>query len=90
MKTHIALFFTLLFIAIGCSIAYFCLENHESYSKEEVAFTIDKPYLATIKGLATKNSLEKMVEENDGMLVYKNWESFDVEVPHTCKQMLYR
>jgi hypothetical protein len=81
MKTYITLFFMLVFVVIVLSIGYLCLENYESYSKEEVAFTIDKPYLATVKGLATKNSLEKMVEENDGMLVYKNWESFDIEVP---------
>jgi hypothetical protein len=77
MKKYIAILSLLLIIIIG----YFCIENHESYSKEEITFTIDKPYLSTVKGLATKNSLEKMVEENDGMLVYKNWENFDIEVP---------
>lgn len=61
--------------------AFLSLKNHESNSKEEVFFTIDKPYLAVVKDLATKNSLEKMVQEHNGVITDKNWENFTVEVP---------
>jgi hypothetical protein len=42
---------------------------------------VESPYLAVIKGMATKNSLEKIIEENNGVVKNKNWESFQVEVP---------
>jgi hypothetical protein len=34
-----------------------------------------------VKELATKNSLEKMVQENDGSVQSKEWEFFNVEIP---------
>ena len=60
---------------------YFCMQIHESHSSEEIEFTIEKPYLQVIKGLATKNSLEKIVEDSDGVVTNKNWENFNVEIP---------
>lgn len=66
-------------ILIACG--YFCMQIHESHSSEEIEFTIEKPYLQVIKGLATKNSLEKIVEDSDGTVTQKHWENFEVEVP---------
>lgn len=66
-------------ILIACG--YLSLEVHESQSTEQIEFTIDKPYLQVIKGMATKNSLEKIVEENEGAVTKKNWENFNVEIP---------
>lgn len=60
---------------------YLCLENHESKSIEQTEFTIEKPYLQTVKALATKNSLERIVEESDGKVTEKKWDNFNVEVP---------
>lgn len=66
-------------IVIACG--YFCMEVHESNSTEQIDFTIDKPYLQVVKGLATKNSLEKIVEDSDGVIEKKNWKNFNVEIP---------
>lgn len=76
-KTILPVLFLLLVFLIG----YLCLENHESRSSEKIEFFIDKPYLAVIKGMATKNSLEKIVEDSDGVVTNKNWDHFQVEVP---------
>ena len=61
--------------------SYFSLQNHESLSEERIEFFMNKPYVAVVKELATKNSLEKMVQENDGFVKSKEWEFFNVEVP---------
>jgi hypothetical protein len=61
--------------------AYFCIINHESRTELECEFIIDKPYILVVKSLATKNSMEKMIQENEGVITYKNWENFNVEVP---------
>jgi hypothetical protein len=76
-KTILPVLFFLLIFLIG----YLCLESHESQSSTNTEFFIDKPYLAVIKGMATKNSLEKIVEDNDGVVTNKNWDHFQVEVP---------
>ncbi len=68
-------------IALLFTAGYFCLKVHESESVETSDFVIESPYLLVIKGLASKNSLEKIVEENDGVVKNKNWDSFQVEVP---------
>jgi hypothetical protein len=62
-------------------IGYLCLEKHESHSVETTEFTIEKPYLGVVKELATKNSLERMVQDSNGTITEKNWENFEVEVP---------
>jgi hypothetical protein len=72
---------TLTITVIFLTSAFFSLKNHESNSTEEICFTIDKPYIAVVKDLATKNSLEKMVEDHEGTVTQKNWDSFNVEVP---------
>lgn len=77
MKKFIVPLLSFLILAAG----YLCLKEHESRSVEKIEFLIDAPYLAVVKGLASKNSLEKIVEENDGRVTGKNWESFQVEVP---------
>jgi len=60
---------------------YFSFIDYESYNNQEVNFVINKPYLSVVKSLATKESLEKTVEESNGRLRSKNWQSFIVEVP---------
>lgn len=77
MKKFIVPIVSLLVLVAG----YLCLEQHESHSLEKAEFVIDAPYLAVVKGLASKNSLEKIVEDNDGKVTGKNWENFHVEVP---------
>jgi len=77
MKKYILPVLGTILIAFG----YFCLQIHESHSSEEIEFIMEKPYLQVIKGLATKNSLEKIVEDSDGVVTNKNWENFNVEIP---------
>ncbi|NBT57350.1 hypothetical protein EBT16_01050 [bacterium] len=72
-------------IVIACG--YFCMEVHESNSTEQIDFTIDKPYLQVVKGLATKNSLEKIVEDSDGVIEKKNWKNFNVEIPQMALRL---
>jgi hypothetical protein len=75
------IFIAFLLVLLLLFIGYSCIETHESHSLEQVNFFLEKPYIAVVKGLATKNSLEKIVEENDGIVANKNWENFTVEVP---------
>jgi len=77
MKKYILPVLGTILIAFG----YFCMHIHESHSSEEIEFIMEKPYLQVIKGLATKNSLEKIVEDSDGVVTNKNWENFNVEIP---------
>ena len=76
-KTILPVLFFLLVFLMG----YLCLQSHESHSLVKTEFFIDKPYLTVMKGMATKNSLEKIVEDNDGVVTNKNWDHFQVEVP---------
>jgi len=60
---------------------YFSIVEHESSSLESLEFTVEKPYLVVAKGIATKNSLEKIVEQHEGVVKEKEWVKFEVEVP---------
>jgi hypothetical protein len=77
-KLFLLVLLLLLLLVVGF---YFTLNSHESYSEQKVEFLINKPYLATVKELATKESLEKTIEENNGRLYGKNWDIFVVELP---------
>lgn len=77
MKKFIAPIVSFLVLSVG----YLCLEEHESRSLERAEFVIDAPYLAVVRGLAKKDSLERIVEDNDAKVTGKNWESFQIEVP---------
>ena len=77
MKKYIIPIAASLLIAGG----YLCLEKHESHSTETAEFTIEKPYLGVVKELATKNSLERMVQDSNGTITEKNWDSFEFEAP---------
>jgi hypothetical protein len=68
----------LVIAAIAC---YSCITEHESYSVETVEFVVEKPYLIVAKEVATKNSLEKIVEQQNGAVKGKQWTKFEVEVP---------
>lgn len=70
-----------LFVTLLIAGSYLCFESHESTSREKTEFAIDKPYINVVKALATKNSLEKIVQESDGTVTQKNWENFNIEVP---------
>lgn len=75
-------FLFLISFIVVVTISFFqCCENHESYSIKSEEFIINKPFIIVVKGLAKKDSLEKMVEENDGIVSNKYWERFDVAVP---------
>jgi hypothetical protein len=80
-KVKKSIIFTSAIATIFIASIVFSLKKHESNSKEEVCFTIDKPYISVVKDLATKNSLEKIVEDHNGSITHKNWERFDVEIP---------
>jgi hypothetical protein len=69
--------FTVVFVVGFC----FSIVKHDSYSTSEDSFVVNKPYLSVVKSLASKESLEKVVEENNGILKNKQWQSFTVEVP---------
>lgn len=69
------------FVSLFLISYYLIFKINISSSEKELEFTIDKPYLFVTKNLVTKNSLEKIVEENNGVVVNKNWENFTVEVP---------
>lgn len=72
--------FIFLFLSILSVTFYYSFIVHTSNSVVEDSFVINSPYLAVVKSLAGKESLEKMVEENDGVLK-KHWQNFIIEVP---------
>lgn len=74
------LIFTL-FLLFLCCFCYFSLNNNSSHDCQSINFVIDKPYLLAVKELAKKESLEKIIQDNKGKLIYKQWESFVVDVP---------
>lgn len=57
------------------------LVDHESTDKTSLEFTVERPYLAVMSNIATKNSLERIVEQEDGVVTGKEWNKFEVEVP---------
>lgn len=63
------------------ALLYLSLERHESHSERTIEFTIDRPFLQVVRNLATKNSLERIAEDNDATVTGKYWENFNVEVP---------
>lgn len=75
------------FVTILIACGYFCMNLHESHSSEQIEFVIEKPYFQVIKGLATKNSLEKVVEDGDGVVAKKNWKTFNVEIPQIALRL---
>lgn len=79
MKKFLISVFVVLLLLAACF--YFSLIEHESYSSLEDSFVINKPYLSVVKSLASKESLEKTIEDSNGVLKYKHWSNFTVEVP---------
>jgi len=57
------------------------ITSHEYTSNEQKSFVINKPYLSVVKSMATKESLEKTVEEDKGTVTNKRWQNFTIEVP---------
>lgn len=77
---------TIVFLSIS---AYFLsnvskkilFKTHESNSDQQISFTIEKPYLEVVQNIAKKDFLEKIIEQNDAVLVEKTWKNFDIQVP---------
>ena len=71
-----------LFLLLTASICfYLSLVKYDAYSSCEDSFVANKPYLLVVKSLATKDSLEKLIEDSNGTLKHKQWNNFSVEVP---------
>jgi hypothetical protein len=69
-----------LILLISCAILCFLNENHTKQSNIKQSFEINKPYLNVLKDFSTKNSLEKIVEQNNAVLLDKKWEYLNIEV----------
>lgn len=82
MKKTIVIASILLLIVGGIFFGgYSTFRSNEANSVQETSFIIEKPFISVIKNLATKDSLEKTIEESDGVLVEKNWDYLNLEVP---------
>ena len=77
MKIFKSLVLTLL---ISCVILCFLNENHTKESNIKQSVEVNKPYLNVLKDFSTKNSLEKIVEQNNAVLLDKKWEYLNLEV----------
>jgi hypothetical protein len=69
-----------LILLISCAILCFLNENHTKRSNIKQSFEVNKPYLNILKDFSTKNSLEKIVEQNNAVLLDKKWEYLNLEV----------
>jgi hypothetical protein len=69
-----------LILLISCAILCFLNENHTKQSNIKQSFEVNKPYLNVLKDFSTKNSLEKIVEQNNAVLLDKKWEYLNLEV----------
>lgn len=69
-----------LILLISCAILCFLNENHTKQSNIKQSFEVNKPYLGVLKDFSTKNSLEKIVEQNNAVLLDKKWEYLNLEV----------
>lgn len=81
------LLFIIIILFLSLILLFLCFKNHESHSVLEEDFIINKPYLFVVKSLATKESLEKNIEDSDGKLKRKQWRDFTVEVPRRILQV---
>lgn len=77
-KILIAIVLLIATLAIGIFLSF---KNNVSHAVKEESFVIEKPFIAVVKNLATKDSLERMIEESDATLIEKKWEYLDLEVP---------
>jgi len=69
-------------ISIFVIIVFFLsFRKHESYSEESTEFIVNKPFLLVVKELSNKASLEKIIEQNDAVVINKNWDNFDITIP---------
>lgn len=71
--------FCLILLSILAILCFF-IENHTSKSEIKQSFEIDKPYLSVLKDFSTKNSLEKIIEQNNAVLLDKKWQYLNLEV----------
>ena len=77
MKIFKSLVLTLL---VSGAILCFLNENHVKESNIEQSFEVNKPYFSVLKDFSAKNSLEKIVEQNNAVLLDKKWEYLNLEV----------
>lgn len=70
--------FTSIFIFLILTIC--CLFVKEEVAKEkQISFKINKPYFQSLRSLASKESLENILEKNNAKLVKKEWEHLDLQ-----------
>jgi hypothetical protein len=62
-------------------IIFVSFKEHESYGEESTEFIVNKPFLVVVKELSNKISLEKIIEQNDAVVINKNWDNFDITIP---------
>jgi hypothetical protein len=60
---------------------FFVFTNNVSTSCIEQSFVLDEPFLMLIKDLAKKDSFEKIIEQNDAILVDKTWNYLEIDLP---------
>lgn len=73
-------------VVVVSLVFYASLVQHDSHDESYLEFRLEKPYSAVASGIATKNSLERMVEQEEGSVTGREWIKFQVEVP----QRLFR
>jgi len=70
----------LLILLLSAAILCFLNETHTTESDIKQSFEVNKPYISVLKDFSTKSSLEKIVEQNNAVLLDKKWERLNLEV----------
>lgn len=81
-KLLIPFFVTLVVAGFYCSMT-----EHNSSSTESSEFVVEKPYFSVAKTIATKKTLEKIVEKEGGLVTNKEWIKFELELPRRPLKM---
>ena len=70
----------LLILLLSAAILCFLNETHTTESDIKQSFEVNKPYISVLKDFSTKSSLEKIIEQNNAVLLDKKWEHLNLEV----------
>ena len=82
MKILLVILILLLCTAFAVPV---CFTSHIASTQDATFFIIEKPFIEIFKKLANKNSLEKIIQQNNDTLVDKNWEYLNVEIIRILK-----
>ena len=82
MKILLVILILLLCTAFAVPV---CFTSHIASTQDTTFFIIEKPFIEIFKKLANKNSLEKIIQQNNDTLVDKNWEYLNVEIIRILK-----